>query len=1242
MAKPKTEYGADQITVLEGRDAVRKRPAMYIGSTGDIGLHHLVYEVVDNSVDEALAGYCDTINVAIHIDNSITVIDNGRGIPVDMHKQEGRSAAEVVMTILHAGGKFDTNSYKVSGGLHGVGVSCVNFLSEKLQLEIWRDGKTYEMEFRAGIPVAPLKRTGTTTKRGTKITFKPDATIFDTEIYSFEKLSERLREKAFLNKGIRIFIKDEREVPEKSHEFFYKGGIAEFVKHLNKNKSPVHDEPLYFEVVDDELSIDIAMQYNDSYDEKVFSFANNINTVDGGTHLSGFRGAITRTINAYAQSSGLTKNFKTSLSGDDVREGLVAVISVKLPQPQFEGQTKGKLNSDVKGAVESFLNEKLGEFFEQNPNVAKKIVGKAVAAARAREAARKAREIVRKSALGSSTLPGKLADCQEKDPALSELYLVEGDSAGGCLSPQTLISLTDSRTLNFLELIAEQENGKQNFCYTIRKDGKIGIEKIINVRRTKQNAEVIKITLDNDEEIICTPDHKYMLRDGSYKEAQNLTAQDSLMPLNRKLSDIAEKGITIDGYEMAGDIESERWIFTHMLADEFNLKHNIYKKEEGNQTRHHIDFNKLNNNPTNIIRLLREEHMALHRRMIEFGLHRPDVKEKSKKVKQTAEFRKKQSERMKQPETRKILSEQAKAQWQNEEYKEFMTEKWRDFYETNEEYRRQNNKQLDKAQREYWASEENRLAQSERTAKFYEKNPHAKEELSEMAKEQWKDESLLEWRREETSKQWTDEFRAKRKAALNKTYYTKTLSALKQIEIENGKLDVEKYQKHRLKLKDKSLLRFDKFCERYFDGDVSEVKEAVANYNHRIVKIEKLTERIDVYDLEVPNTHNFALASGVFVHNSAKQGRDRKNQAVLPLKGKILNVEKARFDKMLGHGEIKALITALGTGIGKDDFDLEKLRYHKLILMTDADVDGSHIRTLLLTFFYRQMPELVENGYIYIAQPPLFKVKRGRKEEYIKDETAMLRYMMKQATQDIELKSVANDKVYEGRELSKLLEQVTEYGRYFDRFARRMNNDEKLLNVILEAFSGKDGILTNQKMKLRQVFEQEDLIAEIEGKIAEAGYKTELMTDEEHGLAEIEVTFSNGQKLIFDWNMASYVEFQKALELKGKLEAEFPAPFVLGENGKSEEISSRKDLLEKVLNSAKKDLSIQRYKGLGEMNPEQLWETTMNPEGRTLLQVRIEDAIETDAIFTILMGDQVEPRRKFIEDNALDVKNLDV
>ncbi|GAC1446225.1 MAG: DNA topoisomerase (ATP-hydrolyzing) subunit B [Pyrinomonadaceae bacterium] len=807
--KKNERYDSSSITVLEGRDAVRKRPAMYIGSTGDLGLHHLVYEVVDNSIDEALAGYCDLVDVTIHLDNSITVVDNGRGIPVDYHKQEKKSAAEVVMTKLHAGGKFDSNAYKVSGGLHGVGVSCVNFLSELLQLEIWRDGKTYEQEYVRGIAKMRLEETGKTRKRGTKITFKPDAEIFDVTVFSFDRLSERLREKAFLNKGIRITIKDEREEIEKSHEFYYRGGIAEFVKHLNKNKSVLHDKPLYFEKVSDALSVEVAIQYNDGYDEKVYSFANNINTVDGGSHLSGFRSAFTRTINAYAQSSGLAKNFKSSLTGDDVREGLVAVISVKLPQPQFEGQTKGKLNSDVKGAVESFLNESLSEFFEQNPPVARKIVGKALDAARAREAARKAREIVRKGALGGGMLPGKLADCQERDPTLCEIYIVEGDSAGG----------------------------------------------------------------------------------------------------------------------------------------------------------------------------------------------------------------------------------------------------------------------------------------------------------------------------------------------------------------------------------------------------------------------------------------------------SAKQGRDRKNQAVLPLKGKILNVEKARFDKMLGHSEIKSLITALGTSIGKDDFDLTKLRYHKIIFMTDADVDGSHIRTLLLTFFYRQMPDLVEAGHVYIAQPPLFKVKRGKREEYIKDERSMVRYMMRQATNDLKVTAGNNSIVVEGRELARLLEQLVEHNRYCTRVVSRLDGDGRLLESLLEAFGGANGVFRHDSsLTLKGVFQDKEgrQIAAVEKVLADAGYKTDLATDEEHGLWEIETKAANGASVLIDWDMASHVEFQKAVELYQTLDEKLGLPLVIGENGTSEQVESRAALLERVMTLAKKDLTIQRYKGLGEMNPEQLWETTMNPDKRTLLQVKVDDAVETDQVFTILMGDAVEPRRKFIEDNALDVKNLDV
>ena len=806
--KKSQAYDSSSIAVLEGREAVRKRPAMYIGSTGELGLHHLVYEVVDNSIDEALAGYCDTVEVTIHLDDSITVVDNGRGIPVDEMKKERKSAAEVVMTKLHAGGKFDSNAYKVSGGLHGVGVSCVNFLSETLHLEIWRDGRTYEQDYHRGIATARLEQTGKTRKRGTKITFKPDREIFDTTKFSFDKLSERLREKAFLNKGIRITIRDEREEPERSHEFYYKGGIAEFVKHLNKSKTVLHDKPIYFEKEGDALSIEVAIQYNDGYDEKVYSFANNINTVDGGTHLSGFRSAFTRTINAYAQSSGLAKNFKGSLSGDDVREGLVAVISVKLPQPQFEGQTKGKLNSDVKGAVESFLNERLTEFLEQNPTVARRIVGKSLDAARAREAARKAREIVRKGAMGSTMLPGKLADCQERDPAQCELYIVEGDSAGG----------------------------------------------------------------------------------------------------------------------------------------------------------------------------------------------------------------------------------------------------------------------------------------------------------------------------------------------------------------------------------------------------------------------------------------------------SAKQGRDRRFQAVLPLKGKILNVEKARFDKMLSHSEIKTLITAMGTGIGKDDFDVNKLRYHKVIFMTDADVDGSHIRTLLLTFFYRQMPELIESGHVFIAQPPLFKVKRGKREEYIKDEKSIVRYLMRQATGDMRVTSANGGGTIEGRELARALEQMVELNRYCEKLIRRLGNDERLLHLLLESFGGREGVLREEGTTLRGIFQDNEgeQIGRVEGALSKAGYKTDLAPDEEHGLWEIETTVAGGSKVKIDWDLASHVEFQKAIEIYKTLENRLTAPFVIGENGSKETIGSREELLERVLTAAKKDLTIQRYKGLGEMNPEQLWETTMNPEKRTLLQVKIDDAVETDQIFTILMGDAVEPRRRFIEDNALEVKNLDV
>jgi DNA gyrase subunit B len=803
------DYGAASITVLEGRDAVRKRPAMYIGSTSDLGLHHLVYEVVDNSIDEALAGHCDRVEVFIHIDNSITVIDNGRGIPVDIHKQEKISAAEVVLTKLHAGGKFDTNAYKVSGGLHGVGVSVVNFLSEWLRLEVWREGNTYEQEYVRGIPQSRLQQTGKTRRRGTKVSFKPDTQIFDVTEFNFDTLSQRLREKAFLNSGIRITILDERT--EKTHDFFYRGGIAEFVKHLNKSKNVLHTQPIHFsrEGTDtDPVGIEVAIQYNDSYNEIVHSFANNINTVDGGTHLTGFRAALTRTINNYAKSAGMFKKDDEKLAPEDVREGLVAVISVKLPQPQFEGQTKGKLNSDVKGNVEAFVNENLGRHFEENPTVARKIIAKAIEAARAREAARKARDLTRrKGALDGASLPGKLADCAEKDPALCELFLVEGDSAGG----------------------------------------------------------------------------------------------------------------------------------------------------------------------------------------------------------------------------------------------------------------------------------------------------------------------------------------------------------------------------------------------------------------------------------------------------SAKQGRNRATQAILPLKGKILNVEKARYDKMLSHSEIRALITALGTGIGKNDFDLAKLRYGRIILLCDADVDGSHIRTLLLTFFYRQMPELIDHGHIYIAQPPLFKIKKGRSEQYLRDEKDLQKFLMGKATENVTVTVKTTGAQFKGAVLRKMLEKLGELVTYVDKLERRVH-DRQIVNVVIDALAGPEGVMSAKDgVKLHEVFVKEKLLQKVAAALEQAGYETTLEQDEEHGTFEIAIARSRGNgRITIDWELATHVEFQNAVKLYGDLQDLSRPPFVITENDNQTTVESRVALLDHVMTAAKKDITIQRYKGLGEMNPEQLWATTLNPDLRTILNVQVNDAVETDEMFTILMGDAVEPRRRFIEENALDVKNLDI
>lgn len=918
-----SSYDEGSIKVLEGLEHVRKRPAMYIGDVSARGLHHLVYEALDNAIDEALAGRCDSIEVVIHKENAISVSDNGSGIPVGPHPTKKISTLEVVMTMLNAGGKFDNDAYKVSGGLHGVGISVVNALSDHMITTVKRDGSIYRQEYRQGKRQGEVEQIGTVAKKsetGTTQWFHPDPSIFRNTEYRWDTLAERVRELAFLNPQITVVMRDEREDPIEE-VFHYSDGLVGFVRYIDETRTGII-KPIMVEGERETTQVEVCLQYNSSYSENVFSYVNDINTREGGTHVAGFRSALTRTLNAWAAKNKLLKNDKITLTGDDFREGLTAVISVKVSAPQFEGQTKTKLgNSEVEGIVRSIFNDGLTQFLEENPKVGKAIIDKVFSAAEAREAARKSRDLVRrKNALESSTLPGKLADCSIEDPDHCEIYLVEGDSAGGCFSGETKVALLDGRHLSFIEMVAEQHAGREHFIYTIRHDGTVGVERAINARRTKVNAEVIRVVLDNGEAITCTPDHKFMLRDGSYKAAAELTTEDSLMPLYRRVSDMREPGITIDGYEMVWNPRSDSWLFTHKVADWYNI----------------------------------------------------------------------------QP---------------------------------------------------------------------------------------------------------APEFRAQRRKALEGTYYRKTLAALKSIESRTGTVDVEAFNQYRLSSRDHSVLKFETFCARYFDGNVSRATEAVMNYNHRIVSIDRVTETMDVFDIEVPGTHNFALASGVFVHNSAKSARDRRTQAILPLRGKVLNVQKARLNKVLENEEIRAIFTALGVGFG-ETLDITKSRYGKVILMADADVDGSHIRTLLLTLFFNYMREMIDAGKIYLAMPPLYKLKKGKAEYYAFDDA----------------------------ERDEIIQKIRK-----DTANRAANQNSEVI-----------------------------------------------------------------------------------------------------------EIDDDNDIPEDGGGRTKDGIIMSRFKGLGEMNPEQLWATTMNPETRTLQQVTIENAQSAAHIFETLMGDSVEPRRQFIERNARYVKNLDV
>ncbi|MFA5936862.1 MAG: toprim domain-containing protein [Candidatus Paceibacterota bacterium] len=1099
-------YDASDISVLEGLDPVRRRPGMYIGTTGPEGLHHLVWEIFDNSRDEAMGGFCNEIEVVLLPNNRIRVADNGRGIPVDIHKKTKVSALETVMTTLHAGGKFGGEGYKVSGGLHGVGASVVNALSIYCKAEVHKDGGKYIQEYSQGKKKNAVKKIGNSKLSGTIITFEPDQEIFKDIKFDLNTIVSHIRQQAYLVKKLKVSIIDAREWDSKkglddsdvfyfkdlevelpSISFYFEGGLISLIKYYNKFQKPLHKNIFYVEKESEGVVVEVALQYVDDIVDRIIPFANNIYTGEGGTHITGFKTALTRTLNSYCKKNEMMKEAEGGFTGDDVLEGLTCVVSVKLREIQFEGQTKAKLGSmEAQSAVSTVFGEAFAQFLEENPDDAKAIINKSILALKARKAAKAAKDsVLRKGALEGMTLPGKLADCQSKSAEESELFLVEGDSAGGCFSGNTKVALVDGRDLSFKELVSEYQEGKKNYCYTIMDDGNIGIQEIINPRRTKVDAQVIKIILDNNEEITCTPDHLFMLRDGTYKAAKDLTKSDSLMPLRKQVSKIGKR-ITIKDYEMVYDPKDSRWIFTHILSDEYNLRNRIYLLTEGSH-RHHKDFNKKNNNPENILRLTKEEHIALHSFFYEKNLKRPDVLEKLKELRKTPEYR--ENIRQKMLSMREELSTRAKVQWENEEYKKYMVQKFLDFYTSNPEYRERSQKILQNAQRKYWNDDKNKQKQSIRVTEFFKKNSKLKKELSEKAREQWLDTDLLKWRSVKTKEQWTPNFRVKRKIAYNKTYYDNTIKVLRRVYDQNKEVNKEIFELIRKSEDNKNILSFNTFLNRFFDGNEIRLFEAVENYNHKIKTIISLVQKMDVYDLEVHGTHNFALSSGIFVHNSAKQGRDRRTQAILPLRGKILNVERARIDKMLASKEIRSLVIAMGTSIG-DTFDISKMRYHKIIIATDADVDGAHIRTLLLTLFYRYFRQVIDAGYIYIAQPPLYKIKKGKEVNY----------------------------AYSDEEKIKIIGKETD-------------------------------------------------VSEIQ-----AVESSELVEGSEESEAEIK-TKSN-------------------------------------------------------------KIHIQRYKGLGEMNPEELWETTMDPNNRVLKKVNIEDAEEANDVFEVLMGDEVPPRKSFIQSNA--------
>jgi DNA gyrase subunit B len=806
---------------------------------------------------------------------------------------------------------------------------------------------------------------------------------------------------------------------------------------------------------------------------------------------------------------------------------------------------------------------------------------------------------------------------------------VEGDSAGGCFSGDTKVALADGRDLSFEAPVQEAGEGKEHFCYTILPDGSIGLERIVSPRKTRSQANVVEVILDNGERIICTPDHRFMMRDGSFQRADKLCGGDSLMPLYRQTSRIGRR-ITIEGYELVFDPTKSRWIFTHLLADDHNLRHQIYAAS-GPAHRHHLDFDKRNNNPTNVRRLSKEEHLAAHRQHAAKTLGRAEVLEKLRAIRQTEAYRNRIRKTMLEPAMRESLKQRAKQQWQDEAYKQRMLASFLAFYKNSPEYQARTKAILQQAQQAYWADASHRAQQSERTRRFFQEHPDARQARVEAAQVQWKDTELLRWRSAKTSAQWTEAFRLQRREAYDQTYLRHSLRALAAVRHLSD--PAVAYETCRRAKRNNNLLKYSTLRERYFGGDDARMLEAAAHHNHQVVCVRALPDRRDVYDLEVPGTHNFALATGVFVHNSAKQGRDRRFQAILPIKGKILNVEKARLEKVLTNEEIRTLITALGCGIGSE-FNLEKLRYHKAVIMTDADVDGSHIRTLLLTFFYRQMHQLVVNGHIYIAQPPLYKIKRGKREEYIETDAQMSHMLLDLGSEGVTLTHLRTKRAFKDKSLLDLLKVLAEVDPLLRGIMRakidpasyvQQMDPKRGLPLYMVRLNGTDQFLFDDE-ELSKLAEKHDLNLE-ELEKASHGSKTqftELFQSEE--LGELAKRLEK-----HDLTLQEY--YPQDSKIAFKLE---------GEDGPAKSFGGLQDVLLAVQEEGRKGMTIQRYKGLGEMNPTQLWETTMDPAKRTVLKVTLEDAVEAEKMFTTLMGEQVEPRKQFIEDHALEVKELDI